>query len=113
MTEEQKRYKVLKRTSYEEQISQESKEATISTFWFGFSAAATIMAILFASQQDVSSTARMIYTGLGLVNSGYGASKLNNLIQAISKKTMLEGKIDDINTELEMPEDEESRGMKR
>jgi hypothetical protein len=34
-------------------------------------------------------------------------------MQAISKKTMLEGKIDDIDTELEMFENNESRGMKR
>ena len=113
MTEEQKRFKILKRTSYEEQIAQESKEATKITFSLGLSAAAAIVIFLAASQQGVGSTARIVETGLGLLNTGIGAYELKNLMQAISKKTMLEGKIDDIDTELEMFENNESRGMKR
>ena len=113
MTEEQKKFKILKRTSYEEQISQESKVATNYTFLFGLSALATILSFSNASQQDFSSTARMVETGIGLLNTGFSAYGLKNLMQAISRKTMLEGKVEDINVELEMPEKEERRGMPR
>lgn len=41
------------------------------------------------------------------------AYSLKGLIEVISRKTMLEGKIEDINAELEMYENEESRGTRR
>ncbi len=115
MTEEQKRFKILKRTSYEEQISQENKKATESTFLFGFSAATAI--ILFfsaATQQNIVAAIKLVDVGLGLLNTGFGIYHLKDLIQAICKKTMLQGKIEDINTELESPKNEKtkSRGMK-
>ena len=113
MTEEQKRFKILKRTSYEEQIAQESKEATKNTTSFGLIAAITVMMLLLASEQDYGSISRIICAVLGLLESRYAAYRLKNLIQAISRKTMLEGKIDDIDTELEMLENEESIVMKR
>ncbi len=113
MTEEQKRFKVLKRTSYEEQISQESKDITKTTFFLGLSAAVAIMMFLSATQQDAGVIEKLVENGLGSFETGYSAYLLKNLMQAISKKTMLEGKIDDIDTELEMFENNESRGMKR
>lgn len=113
MTEEQKRFKILKRTSYEEQISQENKEATKKTFLFGFSAAAAILIFSAAAQQNIDAATKLVDVGLGLLNTGFGVYHLKGLIQAIGKKTMLQGKIEDINTELESPENEESRGMRR
>lgn len=113
MTEEQKRFKILKRTSYEEQVSQENKEATKRTFLFGFSASAAILIFLAAEQQNIDEATRLVDVGLGLLNTGFSVYYLKGLIQAISKKTMLQGKIEDINIELESPENEESRGMRR
>ena len=113
MTEEQKRFKILKGTSYEEQISQEDKEATKKTFLFGFSAAASILIFSAAAQQNIDAATKLADVGLGLLNTGFGAYNLKGLIQAIGKKTMLQGKIEDINTELESPESEERGGMKR
>ena len=115
MTEEKKRFKILKRTSYEEQISQENKEATESTFHFGFSAATAIVLFFSAAQQNIVAAIKLVDVGLGLLNTGFGIYHLKDLIQAICKKTMLQGKIEDINTELESPKNEEtkSRGMKR
>ncbi len=112
MTEEQKRFKILKRESYEEQISEESKRATIKTFIMGLSSAAALVTFLAASKSP-DLTTKLADTGLGLLNAGYGVYHLKGLMEAISRKTMLQGKIEDINTELEMPENEESRGMRR
>ncbi len=113
MTEEQKRFKVLKRTSYEEQISQENKEITKKTFLFGFSAAAAIVIFSASTLQNIDATTRLVDVTLGLIDTGFSVYSLKDLIQAIGKKTMLQGKIEDINTELESPENEESRGMRR
>ena len=76
MTEEQKRFKILKRTSYEEQISQENKEATKKTFLFGFSAAAAIFIFLAAAQQNIDVTTKLVDVGLGLLNTGFGVYHL-------------------------------------
>ena len=112
MTEEQKRFKISKRTSYEKQISTEEKCATLTAFAVGVAAAAAIINISSASQ-EVETTARLIESGVGYLFSGFGTYNLKLLIEAISRKTVLEGKVEDINTELEMPENEESRGMRR
>ena len=53
------------------------------------------------------------YAGMTLLGACGSAIELKGLIEAISKRTMLQGKIEDIETELEMPENEEERGMKR
>lgn len=110
MTEEQKRFKILKKESYEQQMSEENKRATGRTFLIGFSSALAVYSFLLASKSDGLTI--KIYEGLGLLNAVYGAYQLKALMKAISKKTMLQGKIEDINTELDMPENEENRGMR-
>lgn len=112
MTEEQKRFKILKKESYEEQISEENKRATIKTFLMGVSSAGVLLAI---SGLTKSANLTMALANMGLVflNAGYAAYHLKALIDAISRKTMLQYKVEDINTELEMLENEESRGMRR
>lgn len=113
MTEEQKKFKILKRTSYEEQISQENKESTKKTFLFGLFAAAALCAFSTAACANVDRTLGFINIFLGSVNTGLGAYNLKGLIESISKKTKLQMKVEDINSELEMPENEESRGMRK
>lgn len=113
MNDEQKRYKILKRTSYEEQISQENKKVIESTLMLGLGAALTICAL--AQIIDVDNTdiiQLMNYAGV-FASSTVSATYLKMLIDAISKRTMLQGKIEDINTELEMLKIEESRNMRR
>ena len=113
MTEEQKIFKILKRTSYEEQISQESKDATKRTFIVGASAAAAFSAFTAAASPNADFTIMFIECIAGLASAGLGAYNLKELIEAISKKTQLQSKVEDINTELEMPENEEDKGMRR
>lgn len=113
MTEEQKRFKITKRESYEKQISEENKTPTIITFLVGVSSAAIINLFSLAKDVDLSAKLVTICESLALSITGISAYNLKGLINAISKKTMLEGKVEDINTELEMSENNESRGMKR
>ena len=115
MTEEQKRFKILKRTSYEEQISEYSKAATIKAFVTGLGAITALMYYK-NSQQDISTIIKLVSAGMGIVLTGISADNLTKLMIAIGKVTMLQGKIEDINTELEMPENdkiEESKGMRK
>lgn len=112
MTEEQKRFKITKKESYEKQISQEKKNATYRTFLVGLSSAATLVGFLTATR-DIGLSMRAACTAIGISNAGLAAYGLRSVMESISRKTMLEGKIEDINTELEMPENLENRGMKR
>lgn len=112
MTEEQKRFKITKKESYENQISQENKKLINRTFLVGLSSAATLLGFL-AATRDVGLSMRAACTAMGISNAGLAACGLKGVMEAISRKTMLEGKIEDINTELEMPENLENRGMKR
>lgn len=112
MTEEQKRFKITKKESYENQISQEKKKATYKTFLVGLSSAAAIVSYL-ALTKDIDTTERLALKAGSLFTTGSTVYYMKGVIEAISKKTMLEGKIEDINTELEMPENLENRGMKR
>ena len=71
MTEEQKRFKILKRTSYEEQISQENKEATKNTFLFGLSAAAAISILSAAAQQNIDAATKLLHPSNSVRTSVY------------------------------------------
>lgn len=113
MTEEQRRFKVLKRTSYEEQISDEKKLIVLDTFIIGLASAASIYVLSLgaSSFQYLDLNTTLLDIGLGVSSTSVGAVHLKDLIQAIAKKTMLESKIEDINTELEAFENEEKRGI--
>lgn len=113
MTNEQKRFKIQKIESYEEQISQENKESIKKTFLFGFVAAGAFCAFSGVANANTNSALQLIEIFLGLTNTGLGAYYLKGLIESISRKTNLQSKIEDINSELEMPKNEESRGMRR
>ena len=113
MVEEQKKFKILKRTSYEEQISQESKEATKNTFLFGLAAAAALCFFTVTAHENTDNALRLMHMSFGLLSTGLSVYHLKGLIESISKKTNLQSKVEDINSELEMLENEESRGMSR
>lgn len=113
MTNEQKRFKIQKIESYKKQISEENKESTKKTFLFGFAAAAALCTFTAAAHSNTNDALGLVNMSLGLVNTGLSAYHLKGLIESISKKTNLQSKVEDINNELEMPENEESRGMRR
>ena len=110
--EEQKRFKILKRESYEHQMSEESKSATKEAFLMGLFSAFALLFFL-ESTRSIDLTTKLESIGLGFFTTGYDVYHLKGLMEAISRKTMLEGKVEDISNELEMLENEESRGMRR
>ena len=113
MTDKQKRFKIQKIESYKEQISQEGKELTKKTFLLGFTAVAAVC-VFVAASYTTDNTSRFTDIFMGIANTSLIPFHLKGLIESISKKTNLQSKIDDINNELEMPENEEkSRGMRR
>ena len=111
MTEEQKRYKILKRTSYEEQISYENKIATLKTFSLGISSAASLIGLAGLVTHAYIGT-KLIDLTVGLLNTGFCAYHINGLMNSISRKTMLQGKIEEINEELETSENEKCKVMR-
>ena len=92
MTEEQKRFKIMKKTSYEEIVSKAGETANSSAFSLGVYAAATICALFVVAKPDVSTITKLVFAGLGMTESTFSALSLKSLIQAISKKTMYESK---------------------
>lgn len=110
MINEQKRFKIQKIESYKEQISQENKESTTKTFFFGLAAVAALCAF---NADANTETDRFLQFYAVLANTGLGAYHLKGLIESICKKTNLQSKIEDINNELELSENEESRDMRR
>ena len=113
MTNEQKRFKIQKIESYEKQISEENKESVRKTFLFGLAAAAALCTFTAAAHANTDNPLQLVNISFGLANTGLGAYHLKGLIESISRKTNLQSKVEDINSELEMPENEESRGMRR
>ena len=114
MAEEQIRFKIEKRTSYEEQMETEKKNTIINAFLCG---AFGLMAIA-ASAAAVKSTNVSIFLTnynlvAGILDSSIFANRLKALIESISNKTMLKDKFEDINMELEMLENEEGKGMSK
>ncbi len=111
MTNEQKRFKIQKIESYEKQISEENKKSIEKTFLFGLAAAAALCTFTSAAHATTNNALGLVCMSFGLANTGLSAYHLKGLIESISKKTNLQSKVEDINNELEMPENEESRGM--
>lgn len=109
MIEEERRFKILKRTSYKELKEKESKKLTKAVFSTGVSSILVVTGIYGMINFDIP----MIGLLCGIVYSVDTVSNLKNVIEAICKKTMYESKIEDIDRELEMLEQNESRGMRR
>ena len=122
MTESEKRFKILKKTSYEEQLSREETRQILKTFLLG------VFVILAISSSKVFDIALGILqtgnddhdfiefsTALSLLSSYLSVIEAGSLVKTIVKKTLLEDKIEDI--ELELKEagwyEEESRDKRR
>lgn len=103
MNEEQKRFKILKKESYEQQISEKEKQITCSIFDVGKWAAGAVVALTNADPNDyyISMLGLMVLGGISAVLS---IKHMRILIESICEKTMLQGKVEDIVNELEMLE---------
>lgn len=106
MTEAEKRYKILKKTSYQAQISNENKITTLRTFLFGLTSLATLCAVANVTRYNVDTelSTRITHMTLGMIDTTYAAYNLKKMIESISTKTMLRNRIEDIDTELQISE---------
>lgn len=109
MTEQERRFKIEKRTSYEEQIEKNNEKIVIAAIAVGLSGAAVCLTLPSVDLSNFASNEAVV----GCVCAVLGGIDLKNLIESICRKVMYQSKIEDINTELEMLEQEESRGMKK
>lgn len=109
MTEEERRFKILKKESYKELKEKENKKLTKAAFWTGVTSMLVVTGIYGMINFDIP----MIGLLCGIVYSVDTVSNLKNVIEAVCKKTLYEGKIEDIDRELEMLELNENRGMKK
>lgn len=109
MTNENKKFRIEQIDRYEEQISEEERNATKQTFLFGLSSAAMVSCLSTQGYLDPNTTIHFIELFLGLLNAGMGAHSLKSLIVSISRKTALQEKLE----ELKMEESNENEGKKR
>ena len=112
MTDEQKRFKIQKIYNYEEQVSYENKESIKKTFLLGIVAVAVwlTLAFLFSVTNSIN---KIVSDFVAIAGPGFGVYYLKGLIESICRKTNLESKIEDLRSELQMPESQESRGIRR
>lgn len=112
MTDEQKRFKIQKIYNYEEQVSYENKESIKKTFLLGIAAVAVWSTLAFP-ETDTNSINKIVSDFVAIAGPGFGVYYLKGLIESICRKTNLESKIEDLRSELQMPESQESRGIRR
>ena len=114
MTEEGKRFKILKKESYEELAKKERKDGVIFGIATGIGAAALIITANLGTEIIMADGKSLILVCLVALAPGFATGEnLFYTISSICKKTMYESKIEDIDRELEMLELNEKGGMKR
>lgn len=106
MNEEQKRFKILKKESYEQQISEKEKQITSSIFDVGKWAGMAVASLANAVPNDYY-ISMLSLMALGAISTFLSTKHMRILIESICEKTMLQGKVEDIVNELEMLEIEE------
>lgn len=107
--EKEKRFKILKIEKYNEQIDEEKCKITIYAIVLGAMATSIISCTV-----PLSLSRPLIFNEImNALAVGVSVYSLKELISAIVKKTILTTKVEDLNAELDMLEDEESKGMTR
>lgn len=114
MTEEERRFKVIKIDKYNSQILAE--EGKIENKFFGVLVTSILAIEILASPTAFSPSDAMFYIKNGLGSLGIWGSLtfLKGMIAAISKKTTLESKVEDLKEEIKFydSENKESRGAR-
>ena len=111
MIQEEKRYKIKQKTSYEEQLNKEKKEIVGETFFLGLSVLGTFLWYVNNGMSESELQQTMLNLS-GILSGGCGIAWIIELMKSISKKTMLQIKIDDLNLELDNSDDKKSKGMR-
>ena len=112
MTNEQRRYKITRKQSYESLSEDEERKAVIKAIGFGLSAAAAAICFGAYSNSDIDAELRIMDVVLGMLNTGFSVYHLKGLIEALIKKTMYRSKIEEIKDELDMPEDKKEEELR-
>lgn len=115
MPESKKRLKILKKTSYEEQISQTNKNSIILSLCIGMAALTAIYVFSKAAgmEADKELFEKTVLELSGVLPVSAGIFSLTQLIKMICKKTILESKVEEINDELEELANAEKAGKKK
>ena len=109
MTNEQRRYKIVKKQSYEELMNDEEKTAAFRTFALGLSLSAAAICFGAGSNIEIDSGLRLMDIAMGIMNTGFAVKHLKDLLEAINNKTMYKSRIVEIKEELDMPEEKEQK----
>lgn len=121
MTNEEKRFKIVKVKKYEDELSKENRKAIIKTFLMAVDAilaAACFYSLVTTNIWDLANinypTLLKLLSGILVpAEMGLAISELKDMVEAISRKTVLKAKIDEINDDLEFAEEEEKRGIRK
>ena len=121
MTNEEKRFKIVKVKKYEDELSKENRKAIINTFLMATSsltAASFLFVLINLGLWDLANinypTLLKLLSGILVpAEMGLAISELKDMVEAISRKTVLKAKIDEINDDLEFAEEEEKRGIRK
>ena len=102
MDTEEKRFKILKRQEYEDQLSDVEKELNKIVFYVGIASIGAIIGMIVSvSNNDLPLISRLAFTALSCTNTYYATSGLKQLINAMSKKINIKIRLEDIDDELE------------
>lgn len=112
ITHDQRIFKIQSITRYEESISKEEKNISNKTFLLGMAVVSCIYSIIGYVQTD-DLIQKIIASGIVGAAGLSAANSLSAIISSISRKIMLEEKIEDINAELDFFESTEDKGIRR
>lgn len=110
MTNEEKRFKIEKIKKYEDQLSLANSNAIKNTFLMGTFAIASAIGFSTFASPLINETISIIETLIAPATMAFAIYYLKRMLEAISKKTTLTIKIEDMKDELEFIEQEEKRG---
>lgn len=118
MEEKERRLKIKKIEKYNEIVSEEQRKTVLNT---ALMASAAVVGVLAAVSGIVppdfnDQTLNTLYGGFSIVSSGVGIGGsmyfLKKLMESINKKTLYQKGADDMRMELDLDEEEKSRGVK-
>lgn len=113
MTQDEKRFKIKQKISYEEQLNKEKKNADKSLFWTGFCALMGVMSLASINHPSNGQIEQTIFTLATITHGGVSVYCVKELIKSICKKTLLQDKIKDISSELKLDDNEQKgKGMR-
>lgn len=111
MTEEQKRFKILQKKSYEQQISEKKKEEIESVLKIGLFMSFLFIITLSDFNNDNNFTKLLEAANVVICSLNIGFN-LDSLIDAFGQKTILQDRLEDIVDKPEMLEEEKIKSIR-